>query len=63
VPAGDLVALVAMLTCLGLLAMRPWAETRQLLVVLALGLAVWAVRTSVVRRGGGKAGEAPRGTP
>jgi amino acid transporter len=63
VPAGDLVALVAMLTCLGLLAMRPWAETRQLLVVLALGLAVWAVSTSVVRRGGGKAGEAPRGTP
>lgn len=61
VPAGNLVALVAMLTCIGLLAMRPWSETRQLLIVLALGLVVWAGCATVVRRGAGEAGNASRG--
>jgi amino acid transporter len=62
VPAGDFVAVVAMLTCIGLLGMRPWAETRQLLIVLALGLVIWAVCKSAVHGGAGKAGEYPGGT-
>lgn len=42
VPAGELVAIVAMVTCIGLLAMRPWVEIRQLGIVLLLGLLGWA---------------------
>ena len=63
VPAGDLVALVSMLTCIGLLAMRPWAESRQLAIVLVLGIAVWAACAAAVRRGSstGKAGPGPGG--
>ncbi len=57
VPAGDLVALVAMATCVGLLAVRPWAESRQLLVVLAIGVVVWALCGAAVRSGLGQTGD------
>jgi amino acid transporter len=50
VPGGDMVAVVAMATCAGLLAMRPWAETRQLAMVLVLGVIVWAACAAAVRR-------------
>ena len=60
VPAGDAVAVIAVVTCIGLLAMRPWTETRQLLIVLLLGLLVWAGCTAAVRRAP-QAGEARGG--
>lgn len=50
VPAGDAVAGIAMATCIGLLAMRPWSETRQLAIVLVLGVIVWAACAAAVRR-------------
>ncbi len=50
VPAGDLVATFSIATCVTLLAMRPWAETRQLAIVLLLGLLVWAGCAAAVRR-------------
>lgn len=61
VPAGDLVALVAMATCVGLLAVRPWVETRQLLVVLVIGVVVWALCGAAVRSGLGQTGDHRRG--
>lgn len=50
VPAGNLVAALSVVTCIGLLAMRPWAETRQLGIVLALGIVAWAGCALAVRR-------------
>ena len=63
VPAGDLVAALSIVTCVGLLAMRPWAESRQLAIVLVLGIVVWAGCAAAVRRSGagGKAGPGPGG--
>ena len=61
VPAGDLVAVIAMLTCVGLLAMRPWTETRQLVIVLVLGLLMWAGCTAAVKRSAPEAGHRPDG--
>jgi len=63
VPAGNLVAGFAVLTCLGLLAMRPWTETRQLVIVLVLGVLVWAGCAATVRRSGvlNEAGPGPGG--
>jgi basic amino acid/polyamine antiporter, APA family len=59
VPAGNLVAVSAVLTCIGLLAMRPWTETRQLIIVLVLGLLVWAGCGAAVRRNVPDTGERP----
>ena len=59
VPAGNLVAVTAVLTCLGLLAMRPWTETRQLVIVLVLGVLVWAGCAAVVKRSGAETGRHP----
>ena len=62
VPAGNLVAVIAVLTCMGLLAMRPWAELRQLVIVLAIGMLVWAGCAALVRRSSaGEAGHHPGG--
>jgi len=62
VPAGDLVAVIAMLTCVGLLAMRPWTETRQLVIVLVLGLLMWAGCTAAVQKHVPDTGDGPGGT-
>ena len=60
VPAGDVVAAVSMATCAGLLAMRPWAEIRQLVIVIALGVLVWAgCAVAVGRSDGVQAGDGP----
>jgi len=59
VPAGNLVAVTAVLTCLGLLAMRPWTETRQLVIVLVLGALVWAGSAAVVKRSSAETGRRP----
>jgi amino acid transporter len=62
VPAGNLVAVIAVLTCMGLLAMRPWAELRQLVIVLAIGILVWAGCAALVRRSSAReAGHHPGG--
>ena len=61
VPAGDAVAVIAVLTCIGLLAMRPWSETRQLVIVLVLGLLVWSGCAAAVRRSAPEAGHSPGG--
>ncbi len=50
VPAGDVVAVLSVATCAGLLAMRPWAETRQLAIALVLGVVAWAGCALAVRR-------------
>jgi amino acid transporter len=52
VPAGDIVAGLSVVTCAGLLAMRPWTEIRQLVIVLVLGVLVWALCAAAVRRSG-----------
>ncbi len=62
VPAGDLVAVIAMLTCVGLLAVRPWTETRQLVIVLVLGLLMWAGCTAAVQKHVPDTGDGPGGT-
>jgi len=50
------------LTCMGLLAMRPWAELRQLVIVLAIGILVWAGCAALVRRSSAReAGHHPGG--
>lgn len=41
VPLGSLVAYLAVGVAIFLLAMRPWAETRQLMIVLLSGLILW----------------------
>jgi len=48
-PGGSALAVVSALIGTGLLASRPWADIRQLVVVLALGLVAWAA-TKVGRR-------------
>jgi APA family basic amino acid/polyamine antiporter len=62
VPAGDLVAVIAMLTCVGLLAVRPWTETRQLVIVLVLGLLMWAGCTAAMQKHVPDTGDGPGGT-
>ena len=61
VPGGDLAATLSMATCVGLLAMRPWAESRQLGLVLLLGVVVWAGCAAAVKTAtaGSKAGHDP----
>jgi amino acid transporter len=63
VPAGDAVALLSVVTCIGLLVMRPWTETRQLVIVLLVGMVAWAGCAAAARRGspGTEAGDRPGG--
>ena len=51
VPAGDAVAVLCMAICVGLLALRPWAEIRQLAITVGLGALGWAASRAVGRRG------------
>jgi hypothetical protein len=53
---------IAMLTCVGLLAVRPWTETRQLVIVLVLGLLMWAGCTAAVQKHVPDTGDGPGGT-
>ena len=64
VPAGNVVALLSVVTCIGLLVMRPWTETRQLVIVLVLGILVWAGCAAAGKRDrpGMEAGDRPGGT-
>ena len=64
VPAGNVVALLSVVTCIGLLVMRPWTETRQLVIVLVLGILVWAGCAAAGKRDrpGMEAGDHPGGT-
>ena len=55
VPAGEAVAVLCMVICIGLLALRPWAELRQLVIVVVLGAAGWVISRAGGREGG-KAG-------
>ena len=41
-PGGPVVAVACILVCVVLLALRPWAETLQLLLFVATGLVLWA---------------------
>jgi hypothetical protein len=50
VPAGSLLAITCVGICVALLAVRPWAETRQLAIAVLLGLAGWALMTVGQRR-------------
>ena len=63
VPAGDAVALLSVVTCIGLLVMRPWTETRQLVIVLLAGMVAWAGCAAAARWGspGTEAGDRPGG--
>ena len=57
VPLGNLVAVLAVGIALFLLAMRPWTETRQLVIVLVTGLVLWGIagRGRAVEAGSGRA--------
>jgi amino acid transporter len=50
VPAGEAVALLCMAICVGLLALRPWAELRQLVIAVVLGAVGWGVSRGVMGR-------------
>ena len=49
-PAGQVLAVVCVVICVGLLASRPWADIIQLAATVALGLLVWAGFTRMRRR-------------